>query len=125
MISGAQVATPAELVTVLLNETWLQLLNAMARVGERCVSDLASDVGLSVQAVTNQVTRLVDQRIVVARRDGTRLYYTVVDPCVATLLDRGLCVIEDAWRGGCAATTLRSVERHRAAQPPMRSRSRI
>ncbi len=98
-LDDAQATSLAELFTVLANDTRLRLLHAMVRAGERCVSDLAGDVGLSVQAVSNQLARLVDQRIVAARRDGTRLYYRIVDPCVVTLLDRGLCLIEDAARG--------------------------
>ena len=98
-LEGAQAASLAALFSVLANDTRLRLLHAMVRAGERCVSDMAGDVGLSVQAVSNQLARLSDQRIVASRRDGTRLYYRIVDPCVITLLDRGLCLIEETTRG--------------------------
>lgn len=81
------------------NETRARLLHALVRAGELCVSELAEVVGMKPQAVSNQLQRLADRRIVAARRDGTTIYYRVVDPCVAEILDRALCLIEDAKRG--------------------------
>ena len=57
------------------------------------------------QAVSNQLQRLADRRIVAARRDGARIYYRIADPCVTGLLDLGLCLLEESGRlpreGGC------------------------
>ena len=60
------------------------------------MGDLAHVVGMKPQAVSNQLQRLVDQGILGSRRNGNNVYYKLIDPCVSTLLDQGLCLTEDA-----------------------------
>jgi DNA-binding transcriptional ArsR family regulator len=81
---------------VLANDTRLRLLHAVVRAGELCVSDLAAELDMAPQAISNQLQRLADRRIVAARRDGNRILYRVVDSCVPALLELGLCLTEDA-----------------------------
>ena len=91
-------STAAELdglFKVLANENRLRLLHALERAEELPVGELADAVGMSVQAVSNQLQRLVDQRILTARRDGNHVRYRIIDPCVTGLLDLGLCLIEE------------------------------
>jgi ArsR family transcriptional regulator, lead/cadmium/zinc/bismuth-responsive transcriptional repressor len=76
----------------------LRLLHALERAGELCVTDLAAEVGLRPQAVSNQLQRLTDRRIVAARRAGARIYYRIADPRVTGLLDLGLCLLEESGR---------------------------
>lgn len=83
------------LFKVLANDNRLRLLHALERAGELPVSELADQVGMSVQAVSNQLQRLVDQQILTARRDGNHVRYRIIDPCVTGLLDLGLCLIEE------------------------------
>ena len=54
---------------VLANDTRLLLVHALVRAGELCVSDLAAELGMAPQAVSNQLQRLADRRIVATRRD--------------------------------------------------------
>jgi len=96
LLSPEQAGELMRLFQVLANDTRLRLLHALARAGELCVTDLAEAVGMAPQAVSNQLQRLVDRGILGFRRDGNRIYYRVVDPCVPVLLDRGLCLAEDA-----------------------------
>lgn len=84
---------------VLANDTRLLLLHALVRAGELCVSDLASDVGMAPQAISNQLQRLADRRIVATRREGNRILYRIVDACVPALLALGLCLTEEARAG--------------------------
>jgi DNA-binding transcriptional ArsR family regulator len=51
-----------------------------------------------MQAVSNQLQRLTDQGILVARRDGNRSYYRIIDPCVPDLLELGICLVEESQR---------------------------
>ena len=81
------------LFKVFANDTRLRLLHALVREEELCVGDLAVAVGMKPQAVSNQLQRLVDRGMVGTRRNGTSIYYRVVDPCVPVLLERGLCLI--------------------------------
>ena len=85
----------SRLFKIFANDTRLRLLHALERDGEVCVTDLATALDMAPQAVSNQLQRLADRRIVAARRDGTRLYYRIEDPCVAGFLDLGLCLLEE------------------------------
>jgi DNA-binding transcriptional ArsR family regulator len=81
---------------VLGNATRLRLLHTLVRKEEPCVTDLADAVGMSPQAVSNQLQRLADRGILGTRRDGNRIHYRVVDRCVVELLNLGLCLTEDS-----------------------------
>ena len=81
------------LFKVLASKTRLRLLHELARHGELCVSDLAESVDMSTQAVSNQLQRLVDQKIVDSRRDGNRIHYRIVDCCVGGVMELGLCLL--------------------------------
>jgi ArsR family transcriptional regulator, lead/cadmium/zinc/bismuth-responsive transcriptional repressor len=81
---------------VLASETRLRILHALERSGELCVNDLASTVEMAPQAVSNQLQRMADRGIVVARREGSSMIYRIADPCVTALLELGLCQGEDA-----------------------------
>ena len=47
------------------------------------------------QAVSNQLQRLSDLGILASRRDGNSIHYRLVDLCVRSLLDQGLCLVEE------------------------------
>jgi len=83
------------LFKVLANETRLRMLHELDTAGELCVGDLADAIGMAPQAVSNQLQRLVDRRIVEARRDGNFVYYRIVDPCVPGLLELGTCLVNE------------------------------
>ena len=68
----------------------------MVRAGEMRVSELAEAVGMSPQAVSNQLQLLVLRGILGNRREGPNTHYRISDPCVIALLNYGLCLSEDA-----------------------------
>lgn len=82
------------LFKVLSNDTRLRLLHELVRREEACVSDISTALGMSPQAVSNQLQRLQDWRILASRRDGNNIYYRIINPCVPELLDRALCFVE-------------------------------
>ncbi len=96
LLSSKESAGLEGLFKVLGNQTRLKMLHAMIRAGEICVTDLAATLGMNPPAISNQLQRLVDRGMVAPRRNGNNVYYRIVDPCVANLLDRGLCLMEDA-----------------------------
>jgi hypothetical protein len=53
-------------------------------------------VDMRPQAVSNQLQRLADRGILGSRRRRLNIYYRILDPCVISLLDHGLCLTEDA-----------------------------
>jgi ArsR family transcriptional regulator, lead/cadmium/zinc/bismuth-responsive transcriptional repressor len=73
----------------------LRLLHALVSHGELCVTGLSDVLGMKPQAVSNQLQRLLDRRILASRRQGNSVYYRIVNACVTDLLDRGLCLVED------------------------------
>ena len=98
LLDHDQAAELVRLYKVLANDTRLRLLHAIERAGELSVTDLATEVGMKPQAVSNQLQRLADRRIVASRRAGSRLFYRVADPCVPGLLDLGMCLLEETGR---------------------------
>jgi DNA-binding transcriptional ArsR family regulator len=116
LMTPAQAGALMDVFKILANDTRLRLLHALVRTDELCVNELAEAVGMKSQAVSNQLQRLSDRGIVGMRRDGTQIYYRIVDPCVTALLDRGLCLLEDAGtqrtESGKAAIGRGNLERH-------------
>lgn len=88
----------ADLFKVFANDTRLRLLHALVKANELCVGDLSEAVGMKPQAVSNQLQRLVDRGILDSRRLGNQIYYRIVDPCVPTILNLGLCLLEEEKR---------------------------
>lgn len=96
LLSVEEASEVEALFRVLGNQTRVRILHALVRAGEMYMTDLAATLNMKQQAISNQLQRLVDRGMVAHRRNGNNVFYRIVDPCVITLLDRGLCLIEDA-----------------------------
>jgi len=94
-MSYEQATAVEALFEVLANDTRLRLLHEIARRDEATTAELAQALEMTPQAVSNQLQRLQDKRIVAGRRHGNSVFYRVVDNCVIVLLERGLCLIEE------------------------------
>ncbi len=81
------------LFKVLGNRHRLLLVHALVKAGEMCVGDLAKAIDMQTQAVSNQLKHLAMLDVVVARRNGNNVYYSVIDNCVITMIERGLCLL--------------------------------
>lgn len=88
----------AELFKVLANDNRLRILHVIHLAEEISPSEIADRVGASQQSVSNQLQRLADQRIVHARRDGQRVLYRIIDPCVPGLMNLGVCLLSERSR---------------------------
>jgi len=93
-LSLSKVAELEKLFKLLGNQTRLRILHTLAQISELCVSDIAEAVDMKPQAVSNQLQKLVDSGILDTRRCGNQIYYRIIDSCVVTLLDRGICLLE-------------------------------
>jgi ArsR family transcriptional regulator, lead/cadmium/zinc/bismuth-responsive transcriptional repressor len=96
LLTPIQAGGLAAVFKVLANDTRLRLLHALVRADELCVNDLAASLGMKPQAVSNQLQRLSDLGIVASRRNGNSIHYRLVDLCVRSLLDQGLCLVEES-----------------------------
>jgi len=92
------------LFKVFANDSRLRLLHALTRAGELSVTELGTQLGMTAQAVSNQLQRLADKGIVANRRDGNRFLYRIADACVPILLERGWCLIEETQKRGLAGS---------------------
>jgi ArsR family transcriptional regulator, lead/cadmium/zinc/bismuth-responsive transcriptional repressor len=95
LLTPIQAGGLAAVFKVLANDTRLRLLHAVVRAEELCVTDLATSLGMKPQAVSNQQQRLSDLGILASRREGNNIHYRLVDLCVRSLLDQGLCLMEE------------------------------
>lgn len=91
LLSENQAAELVLLFRLLGNTTRLKILHCLVREGELPVGQLCELIGMTTQAVSNQLRNLAGAGIVLARRCGTSIYYRVVDDCVLEMLERGLC----------------------------------
>jgi len=96
LISVEQALGLAAIFKLLANDTRIRLLHALIRENELCVSELSEAVNMKPQAVSNQLQKLVKRNIVQSKRNGNRIYYRITNPCIFSLIDRGLCILEGA-----------------------------
>jgi ArsR family transcriptional regulator, lead/cadmium/zinc/bismuth-responsive transcriptional repressor len=98
LLRVGQASELARIFKVLANDTRLRLLHALTRAGEMYVTELSESVGMKAQAISNQLQRLLDMGILACKRNGNNRCYRIADPCVISLLDQGLCLMEDAGK---------------------------
>lgn len=79
------VDTAAETLRILADPTRLRLLWALSQ-GETSVACLAELAGANPTAVSQHLAKLRWAGLVRARREGTYMIYTVVDPQIGDLL---------------------------------------
>lgn len=96
LLTLEQAADLTGIFKVLANENRLRILHALVRAKELRVSELADVVGMSPQAVSNQLQLMVLRGILGCRREGPNMHYRISDPCVIALLNYGLCLSEEA-----------------------------
>lgn len=84
-ISGAVLATAAEVIKCMGHPLRLRLLEALED-GERSVSELRAHSGASQSAVSQQLAILKAKGIVECRREGTHVLYRVTEPKVTSIL---------------------------------------
>ncbi|HEY6361613.1 MAG TPA: metalloregulator ArsR/SmtB family transcription factor [Vicinamibacterales bacterium] len=86
-----------EIFRVLGDPTRVRILDALSR-SELCVSELASQLGLTESAVSHQLRLLRSTRIVRTRRDGRMIFYALDDKHVLALFRQGLRHVQEAGR---------------------------
>jgi ArsR family transcriptional regulator len=75
----------AELFKVFGDSTRIKLLSVLME-GEMCVCDLAAALQMSKSAVSHQLRRLRENKLVTARREGKMVFYTIADDHVHLML---------------------------------------
>lgn len=105
----------AELCKALANEHRQAILHALGD-GEKCVSDLAATIGISVHNVSQHLRVLKERRLVESRKEGQTVFYRVTNMkfIQACALIREALVEQHAAQ----AESLQAADLLHATQPP-------
>ncbi len=90
----------------------LMILEAL-RKGERCVCEIGPALGLRQPNISQHLSVLRAANLVVSRRDGTRVLYSVSDPSILEIID---LMGEVVGRQGQAMAEAITQARQRASQ---------
>ncbi|MBI5880228.1 MAG: winged helix-turn-helix transcriptional regulator [Chloroflexi bacterium] len=105
----------AELCQTLASPVRLEILSLL-RFGERRVNELAEQTGLKQANISQHLMVLRHKRIVIARRDGTSVYYGIANPKIVQACDLIREVLaEQAGEHAEVARAARSAPRRKAA----------
>ena len=85
MLSDALFSDAANFFKVMGDGTRFRILFALDK-HELCVCDLANLLGMSVSAVSHQLARLRESKLVTSRRDGKNAFYTIADDHIHLML---------------------------------------
>ena len=95
-LSADELEELAQVFKILAYPTRLRILNALEHE-EMCVCDLAAVLDVSESAVSHQLRFLRGANLVRNRREGTVLYYRLIDDHVKMLVEIGLAHIRDRY----------------------------
>lgn len=76
----------AALMRMFANEHRLLIVCKLVEYGEANVGTLAEEVGLSVSALSQHLSKLKAEGVVAARRDGQTMWYRIADRRVEELI---------------------------------------
>ena len=79
----------AELFKIFGTPTRLQIMYALVNK-EKCVYDIAEELGMSQSAISHQLRILKQMALVKFRREGKTIYYSLADDHVKTIMAQGL-----------------------------------
>ncbi len=84
----------AALFKALAHPTRIRILERL-RAGERTVSMLQAELVVEANAVSQQLAVLRAQHVVEGRKQGTSVYYRVIDPTIFALLDAARAIFDN------------------------------
>ena len=74
----------AELLKAVAHPARLMMVDALAE-GEKCVCELQELVGSAMPTISRHLDRMKSAGIVAGRRDGNRVYYRLLVPCITKM----------------------------------------
>lgn len=88
-MSTVEFESLAQLFKIFATPTRLQILFCLM-AGEKCVYDIADELGMSQSAISHQLSILKENRLIKNRREGKTIYYSLLDSHVMTIIEQGL-----------------------------------
>ncbi len=101
---GPELELVARRFAVLADPLRLKLVHALFD-GEKSVTELVAATGGSQTNVSRDLHLLTDAHVVARRKDGLRVYYSLVDPTIFALCQLVCAGLETALAGQVAAFT--------------------
>lgn len=86
MPDGFHIEEVADMFSLLGDKTRIKIVFALSKEKELCVCDIANILGLTISAVSHQLRKLKDKKVVKFRNDGNMVYYSLVDRYIENLL---------------------------------------
>jgi DNA-binding transcriptional ArsR family regulator len=96
-LDPASITGLTEIFRVLGDPTRVRILDVLSHA-ERCVGELAAELGMTESAISHQLRLLRGARIVRSRRDGRMIFYALDDKHVLTLFRQGLRHVQEGGR---------------------------
>ncbi len=89
MIEEQQILDMSNLFKVLGEPTRLKILFALVEK-ELSVQEIADELGMSQPTISHQLRTLRQERFVINRRKGQRIFYSIYDTHVHLILEQGI-----------------------------------
>ncbi|MDP3024739.1 MAG: metalloregulator ArsR/SmtB family transcription factor [candidate division Zixibacteria bacterium] len=93
IIGRGEIAGLSSIFDVLSDQTRLKMIYLLSK-RELCVCDLANVLNLSISAVSHQLRRLRDLRLVKFRSEGKMAFYSLEDSMVKDLFKSALSYVQ-------------------------------
>jgi len=84
----------ADLFKVLSNPVRIQILDTL-RTGEKNVNDIAEWLELEASSVSQQLGVLRSRNLLISRKQGNYVFYSIRDPAIFKILDAALEVFNN------------------------------
>ncbi len=91
---GEKLFELSEFFRVFGDASRLRILFALLE-SEKCVIDIAQELGLSQSAVSHQLQTLRGRRLVKYRRDGKTVFYSLADDHIFSIINQGMEHVEE------------------------------
>ena len=88
----------SDLFKAFSDKTRLRILSALA-IHELCVCDIADLLGMTQSAISHQLRFLKQVRLVVGRKEGKTVYYTLCDGHIGAILQQGMEHVQEETGG--------------------------
>lgn len=93
LLDGITATHVADLFKALADPTRVRIISLLAHT-ELCVGDLCLVLGMSQPAISHQLRVLRNLRLVIARKEGRHVYYSLADEHIHDLFHQGLAHVE-------------------------------
>ena len=95
-LSPGLVAKMERTFQVLSTATRIRILHILSRNENLPVREIAKRLGMKLAGISNQLRLMAAMGVLGSRQEGNEVFYFMVDPCVAELLEKGACLAIDS-----------------------------